>query len=122
MENSEIRLGFVSSYNGATGMASIYYPDRNGQVTAEIPVFSPFGLLQRLKKDEPVYVLHLSNNKATGVILGSYSTDGDVPAASLSTNNSTLTLSDSSGTATLGSILSRLAAAESRIKELEEKV
>ena len=122
MSDSGIRLGFVSSYNAATGMASIYYPDRNHQVTSELPVYSPFGLLQKLNKDDPVYVLHLGSGAETGVILGGYSVDGDVPVAEISTDGSNLILKDSTNTTTLGNILARLAAIESRLTVVEGKV
>lgn len=115
MADSGIRMGFISSYNTATGMASIYYPDRCHEVTSELPVLAPFGLLQQLNKDDPVFVLHLSNGAETGVILGGYSVDGDVPAATISTDGSNLILQDASGTTTLGNILSRLAELERRL-------
>lgn len=122
MADNGIRMGFISSYNAATGMAAIYYPDRSHQVTSELPVFAPFGLLQQLNKDEPVFVLHLSNGSETGVVLGGYSVDGDVPEAGLSTNGSNLILKDSSNTTTLGSILTRLTEVEKRLTEVEGKV
>lgn len=108
-------MGFVSSYNAATGMASIYYPDRCHEVTSELPVLAPFGLLQQLNKDDPVFVLHLPNGTESGVVLGGYSVDGDVPAAACFADGNNLVLRDSSGTTTLRDILSRLAELERRV-------
>lgn len=115
MADSGIRMGFINSYNAATGMATIYYPDRTGQVTSEMPVLAPFGLLQQFHKEDPVFVLHLSNGAEMGVILGGYSVDGDVPAAAISTDGSNLILKDASGSTTLGNILSRLTELERRL-------
>lgn len=115
MADSGIRMGFINSYNKETGMATIYYPDRNHEVTTEMPVLAPFGLLQQFEKEDPVFVLHLSNGTEAGVVLGGYSIDGDVPAAMVSTDGSNLILKDQSGSTTLGSILSRLTALERRL-------
>ena len=76
MRSSDNRIGFVSSFNPGTGMATVFYPDRNGEVTTELPVFAPFGIMQELKKGEAVLVLHLSNGGTAGIVLGSYSVNG----------------------------------------------
>ena len=55
------RIGFISTFNQDDGLASVYYPDRTGEVTDELPVFMPCGLAQRLNKGDMVIVLHLSN-------------------------------------------------------------
>ena len=67
MAGNGLRIGFVSSYNAAAGMASVYYPDRMGEVTGELPVFSPCGLVQVLQKGDAVLV-H-SSMKALGTRL-----------------------------------------------------
>lgn len=105
--NSGIRIGFVSTYNAESGTASIYYPDRCNQVTDELPVFTPFGLLQTLTKDDAVLVLHLSNGSEAGIVLGGYSVDGDVPEAGLSISNGNLILKDSNGSISLKTIIDK---------------
>ena len=105
MTGNGIRIGFVNSFNAATGMASIYYPDRCHEVTDDLPVFAPFGLLQTLVKDDAVLVFHLSNGSEAGIILGSYSVEGDVPAAGIIVNNGTLSFKDASGVITLKEII-----------------
>ena len=103
----EIRIGFVSSYNASTGMASVYYPDRMKEVTDELPVFSPCGLLQILNKGDAVLVLHLSNGTEAGIILGSYSVEGDVPTAGIIVSGNSLTLKDISGSISLNKIIEK---------------
>lgn len=112
--NSPVRIGFVSSYNAETGMASIYYPDRCDEVTDELPVMAPFGLLQTLNKDDAVFVIHLSNGSEAGVVLGSYSVAGDIPEASITASDGELHMKDKSGSTTLGELLSRISELEKR--------
>lgn len=102
-----IRIGFVSAYDAGTGTASIYYPDRCHEVTDNLPVFSPFGLIQTLNKGEAVLVLHLSNGQEAGIIIGTYSSDGDVPEAGLQINGGNLILKDSSGSISLREIIAK---------------
>lgn len=112
--DSPVRIGFVNSYNPETGMASIYYPDRCREVTDELPVLAPLGLIQDLKVNDAVFVLHLSNGSEAGLILGSYSVDGDTPEAGISVNEGELTMRDRSGSTTLREILSRISDLEKR--------
>jgi len=112
--DSPIRIGFVNSYNAETGMASIYYPDRCREVTDDLPIFAPFGLMQTLNKHDAVFVLHLSNGSEAGLILGSYSVDGDTPEAEISVNDGELTFRDRSGSATLRDIIERISKLEER--------
>jgi len=113
MADNGIRVGFISSYNAAAGTASIYYPDRTGNITAELPVFSPCGLLQKLEKDEEVWVLHLPNGSAAGLVMGKCSAEGDTPKASIYTENDSLTLKDPSGIFTLAQLLALKAQVDS---------
>lgn len=106
-QGSGIRIGFVSTYNAAEGMASIHYPDRMGEVTADLPVYSPCGLIQKLSVGDAVLVLHLSNGEEAGIVLGSYSVAGDVPAAGISVEGSSLILKDSSGSISLKKIIEK---------------
>ena len=107
MAGNGLRIGFVSSYNAGTGMASVHYPDRIGEVTRELPVFSPCGLLQVLRKGGAVLVLHLSNGGAAGIVLGSYSVSGDVPGAGIIVDGGQMTLKDSTGAIPLSRIIAK---------------
>ena len=107
MERGEGRIGFVSSFDRRSGMATIYYPDRSGEVTSRLPVFAPFGILQELKKGEAVFVLHLSNGGEAGIVLGGYSAEGDVPMAGITASDGKLTLRDASGSISLKEIISK---------------
>lgn len=102
-----IRVGFVSTYDESTGTAVVYYPDRCHEVTDNLPIFSPFGLRQALQKGDTVLVLHLSNGQEAGIVIGTYSSDGDVPAAGLSVKDGNLILKDSSGSITLKEIIAK---------------
>ena len=108
MERSENRIGFVSAFNSDTGMASVYYPDRNGEVTVSLPVFAPFGLCQELKKGDAVLVFHLSNGGSAGVIIGGYTVTGSVPTAGISVIDGNMVLRDSGGSISVKDIISTL--------------
>ena len=107
MSDGGVRIGFVSTYNSDTGSASIYYPDRNHDVTDEMPVFAPFGILQKLNKDDMVLVLHLSNGEAAGIVMGVFSADEDAPEAGISVENGGLTFQDENGSITLKEIIEK---------------
>lgn len=107
MAGNGLRIGFVSSYNAGTGMASVYYPDRMGEVTGDLPVFAPCGLVQILRKGDAVLVFHLSNGGEAGIVLGSYSVRGDVPAAGIFVDGGMMTLGDSSGSIPLSRIIAK---------------
>lgn len=95
------RIGFISSYDAGTGMASVYYASR-GDTSAMIPVFSPFGATQDLKKDDMVLVEHLEDGSA--VILGGFA--GEAPsAASFSVAGGTMTIRDESGAVTVSQLV-----------------
>lgn len=107
------RIGFVSSYDEKTGMASVHYPDRCAETTAMMPILSPFGLLQKLKKGDAVAVVHLSNDSTAGIILGEYSAADGVPSAHIEVENGLLTFKDTSGSISLAEILAIKRAHES---------
>lgn len=100
---SNVRIGFVSKYDETTGMAAIYYPDRCHQVTSFLPVFSPFGLAQKLKKDDVVLVLHLSNGTEAGIVMGIY--DGNSSGVEICVQDGSLVFKDKSGTVSLSQII-----------------
>lgn len=107
MNDSGIRIGVISSYNAETGSASIYYPDRNHEVTDEMPVFAPFGIVQKLDKDDTVLVLHLSNGAAAGIVMGVYSADEASPEVGISNSGGDLIFQDKNGSITLKEILEK---------------
>lgn len=107
MNNGGNRIGYVSSFDPTTGMATVYYPDRSGEVTRELPVFTPLGMSQDLKKGEAVLVLHLSGGGAAGIVLGGYSAAGSVPAAGITVSGGNMTLRDASGSISLKELISK---------------
>ncbi|MFW6680677.1 hypothetical protein ACOAOT_23930 [Lacrimispora sp. AGF001] len=106
MAETGTRIGLVSSYNAETGSASIYYPDRNHEVTDEMPVFAPFGIIQTLEKDDMVLVLHLSNGEAAGIVMGVYSAD-ETNEIGLLVSGGNLAFKDSNGSITLKEIIEK---------------
>lgn len=101
------RVGFINSFDSATGMASVLYPDRDNEVTDELPVFMPFGIFQQLKKGDAVLVIHLSNNSAAGIIIGSYSAEGSSAAVGLTVSGGNIILRDASGSISLSEIIAK---------------
>ena len=87
MNTDLIRIGRVSSYDEATGTASIYYPDRGATATDTFPVYSPNGTKQILKKDQLVLVAHLSDDANAAVVLGGFSALGNVPGTVVTADN-----------------------------------
>lgn len=102
---SGIRIGFISKYDEGSGMASVYYPDRCHEVTSLLPVFSPFGLQQKLKTDDAVLVLHLSNGTEAGIVMGVY--NEGTSGAGISADGGNLVFKDKSGSISLGEIIAR---------------
>lgn len=125
MTDSGIRVGYISTYNAEAGTASIYYPDRSHDVTAELPIFSPCGLLQVFKKGDQVWVLHLPNGSAAGIIIGESLAEGDTPKASIYVDNDSLTLKDPDGVITLRQVIAlikKVDQLQDKVNELESKV
>lgn len=102
---TNVRIGLVSKYDEDTGMAAIYYPDRCHEVTSFLPIFSPFGLQQKLKKDDAVLVLHLSNGSEAGIIIGTYNTD--VSGVEIRIDEGNLVFCDQSGSISLKEIIAK---------------
>ncbi|MCI8950033.1 MAG: hypothetical protein HFG49_08325 [Lachnospiraceae bacterium] len=101
------RVGFVSSYDAENGTASIYYPDRCNEVTAGLPVFMPFGLIQPLKKGDMVLVLHLSNGSEAGIVLGKYTAETEEQKSAIVVTEDQLIFQDQSGSISLGEIIAK---------------
>lgn len=102
-KQDEIRIGFVSSFDPSTGMASIYYPDRGekGTVTRMMKVFAPLGCSQVLLKDDQVLVLHLSNGSEAGIVIGKLMSGG----ASIAAQGGDITFAGSPGSITLSDLI-----------------
>lgn len=97
------RIGFVSSYDAGTGMASVYYPARSGDTSAMMPVFTPFGSCQKLEKGDMVLVIKLDDGSS--VIIGSFSGGDAAPAAQVIVSSGNMTLKDNSGSVTVAKII-----------------
>lgn len=79
MAKREIRVGKVSKINYEKGMIRVTYPDRDDSVTAELPVFSFTDEYKMPKIGQEVFVLHLSNGQAAGILMGKYWNKDNVP-------------------------------------------
>ena len=66
------RIGTISSVDLETGMVSVLYEDRGGEVTELLP-YATFNDEYKLPKvGAKVVVIHLSNGGEMGVVLGTY--------------------------------------------------
>jgi len=72
MDRAENRIGTISSFDPVTGMASIIYNDRDGDVTQMLPFATFNGEYKRPEPGTKVLVAHLSNGNEMGIILGTY--------------------------------------------------
>lgn len=146
MSDGGNRIGTVSSVDAETGMVSVIYQDRDGEVTELLPyaTFNDEFKLPRL--GEKVVVLHLSNGGEMGVILGTYWNESNAAgnpgiyhkdlggSAYIDYNDGTLTIaaehihiSSSSGAETyqgleMEALLKKLHDHEKRVAELEKSV
>ena len=66
------RIGTVSSFDKKTGMASVLYSDRDGDVTQMLPFATFNGEYKVPETGSKVLVVHLSNGSEIGIILGTY--------------------------------------------------
>lgn len=107
MSDSGVRIGVISSFDADTGSASIYYPDRNGEVTAEMPVFAPFGISQKLDKGDTVLVLHLSNGQEAGIVMGVFAADEEANTG-ISISNGNMVFEDANGSISLKEIMDKI--------------
>lgn len=96
-----VRYGYISSFDSESGMAAIYYPDRNDQVTQMLPIVCPFGLAQFFSAGDPVLVVHLSNGKSAGIVIGKTASSG----ASIRESNGDIIFSGTAGVITLSEII-----------------
>ncbi len=78
------RIGTISSFDKKTGMASVLYSDRDGDVTQMLPFATFNGEYKIPETGSKVLVVHLSNGSEMGIILGTYWNEGN-PAEGHST-------------------------------------
>lgn len=72
MSDGGNRIGTVSSIDPETGMVSVMYEDRDGEVTELLP-YATFNDEYKLPQlGAKVVVLHLSNGSEMGIVLGTY--------------------------------------------------
>lgn len=74
-----IRIGFVSSRNPATGTIQVTYQDRDRMVTDDLPVLAFGGEYTLPQVNDMVLVAHLSNDLSSGVVLGKFWNDTELP-------------------------------------------
>ena len=72
MSDGGNRIGTVSSVDPETGMVSVLFEDRDGEVTELLP-YATFNEEYKLPQlGAKVVVIHLSNGGEMGIILGTY--------------------------------------------------
>lgn len=77
MDKGGVRIGTISSFDKETGMASVLYDDRDGDVTQMLP-FATFNEEYKVPETgSKVLVVHLSNGSEMGIILGTYWNEGN---------------------------------------------
>lgn len=79
MNERLIRIGKVSTVDYEAGMASVTYPEMDGNTTDKFPVFSLTGEYKMPAIGQEVLVLHLPTGQASGVILGGMWNKGNIP-------------------------------------------
>lgn len=72
MSDGGNRIGTVSSVDAETGMVSVVYEDRDGEVTELLPYATFNDEFKLPQLGAKVVVIHLSNGGEMGVILGTY--------------------------------------------------
>lgn len=106
MTEDTIRMGYVSTFDAASGMCSVVYPDRNAETaTSKMPVFLPFGVGQKLNKDDAVIVVHLSNGSEVGIVIGAFAQQGAAPGTMISTESGDIKFTASAGMITLSQLI-----------------
>lgn len=75
-----LRVGKVTTVDNESGMARVTYPDRNNATTEYLPVLNFNDEEYRpLNIGDMVFVLHMQNGSAAGVILGRYWSNANKP-------------------------------------------
>lgn len=73
-----VRVGVISTVNRGRGTVQVYYPDR-GCTTEQMHLFAFKAEFSPLDIGDQVVVLHLSNDTSSGVVLGRFWGEGDLP-------------------------------------------
>ncbi len=81
MNDDTVRVGLVSSVNQDTGMVRVTYPDRDREVTPELPFFKMGNEYQMPEVNDMVLVLHLSNDSSMGIVMGGFWNDEELPVS-----------------------------------------
>ena len=106
MTNDVIRMGYVSTFDESSGMCSVIYHDRNAETaTSKMPIFLPFGIRQKLNKDDAVIVVHLSNGSEVGIVIGAFAQQDGVPRTSINTSKTDITFSVLAGSITVAEMI-----------------
>lgn len=82
MKERLIRIGKVSTVDYEAGMASVTYPEMDGNTTDKFPIFSLTGEYKMPTVGQEVLVLHLPTGQASGVILGGMWNKKNIPQKS----------------------------------------
>ena len=82
MNQRLIRIGKISTIDYESGMASVTYPEMDGNTTDKFPVFSLTGEYKMPAVGQEVLVLHLPTGQASGVILGGMWNKKNIPPKS----------------------------------------
>lgn len=72
MSDGGNRIGTVSSVNPETGMVSVVFEDRGGEVTELLPYATFNDEFKLPQLGAKVIVVHLSNGGEMGIVLGTY--------------------------------------------------
>ena len=119
MTKSLNRIGIVSSIDFKKGMVSVTYPDRDDSTTKVFPYLCPGNEYSMPKVGDKVFVAHLSNNPAAGVVIGRFFNDDNLPVkygegvvrkmlgetAYIECENDEITFCDKNGSITLKEII-----------------
>lgn len=122
MTNGLNRIGTVSSIDYRKGMVSVTYPDRDKSTTKTFPYLCPGNEYSMPKVGDRVFVAHLSNNPAAGVVMGKFFDIKNLPVkygegvtrkmlgetAYVECENDEITFHDKNGTVTLKDIINHL--------------
>lgn len=126
----QVRIGYISTVDKETGMASVVYPDRGSQVTSMMPCLR-FGRMYALPEvGEQVAVLYRGEGASDGVIAGAYWSEDDRPPVNggfyldagdgthIKQSGGKLELADTGGAITVTAILERLESLQRQIDSL----
>lgn len=124
MAENTNRIGIVSSIDYQKGMVSVTYPDRDKSTTKAFPFLCPGNEYSMPKVGDQVFVAHLSNNSAEGVVIGKFFDTDNLPVKSgegvfrkelgadayMECEGDEITFHDKNGTVTLKQIIDLLGA------------